>query len=565
MSGPHAQMTSPGWAQTAWLFAIGAAAFYLLAQSAGLYAIVFSDELSFSLHSRSIDLSHSPFPNYLYLQLYGATNACGDGFLNCARLMNVAFLIAAVPFIYLLAATRVRRSYAMAISVMPLLAPTGSYSAYFMPESAYFFMFWVLAWLVIRFGGRSDPFAWAGIGAAVGLASLVKPHALFLLPALVICVLLIEEGKQPGALLRKATSVVLMGVMSLAVKLGLSVMLVGPAGLTLFGRTYSSLAANAVEEANATADFVYFTSVSLLGHLMALCLMLGVPLAISTASLATYAMKRFAAASGEGTPGRSDDIRLIIFSATVLATLVGVTALYTASIIQTGPFESGTRLHVRYYNFALPLFVLITAFFVAGATPSPATRTRLVIAAPVLAVILYVLFAGLDPYSANFVDSPELQAFFVSPAVTIMLCLLAAATLGLWILSPVLGARSYLLVFLPILVIAGNIETAEWQGRARIPDDFSKAGVATRSYLPAGELDTVLVVGSAPAGLKKTLFYIDSPRAMDILIESGSPLDPESVPGHVNWILAIGDHPLAPSKFELVITAGNYVLARIRN
>ena len=67
--------------------------------------------------------------------------------------------------------------------VVPLLRRANVYTAYFMPESTYYFGFAVLSWIALTRG----QWGWArralATGAVLGLMSLVKVHALFLLPA----------------------------------------------------------------------------------------------------------------------------------------------------------------------------------------------------------------------------------------------------------------------------------------------------------------------------------------------------------------------------------------------
>ncbi|HQW19724.1 MAG TPA: hypothetical protein PLI90_03505, partial [Rhodocyclaceae bacterium] len=74
----------------------------LLFKNLGLYPIVMDDEYAYSKFTRLLPFSKSVFPNYLFFIVYRVTNYCGDGFLDCARILNVLFFVSAAPFIYLI-------------------------------------------------------------------------------------------------------------------------------------------------------------------------------------------------------------------------------------------------------------------------------------------------------------------------------------------------------------------------------------------------------------------------------------------------------------------------------
>ena len=159
---------------------------FLLIRNHGLYPLVFLDEWSYSRYSRLAPLGEAIVPSYLYLWLFRATNACGPEFLECARLGNTVLYLLAAPFLYRVALPLAGRAAAVMITLSILLGGTSVYTAFFMPEATYFLCFWVLTWLVLEeIGGTGVRGAvWTGI--TLGLMSLVKVHALFLLPAIMV-------------------------------------------------------------------------------------------------------------------------------------------------------------------------------------------------------------------------------------------------------------------------------------------------------------------------------------------------------------------------------------------
>jgi len=118
---------------------------WLMHRSFGYSPTVFSDEWYYSRLSRLQPLGDAVLPSYLYLWLYRITNVCGEGFLDCARLLNTLFLVGAAPFVYLTGRAFTGARTAAAIALLATLAPMNLYTAYFMPETPYYFGFSVVA------------------------------------------------------------------------------------------------------------------------------------------------------------------------------------------------------------------------------------------------------------------------------------------------------------------------------------------------------------------------------------------------------------------------------------
>ena len=113
-------------------------ALFLIFRNAGLYSTVFADEYLYSKLSRLLPLSDSTVPGYLYLKLYSITNYCGDGFLGCTKLINAALFALAIPFIYLTAKSIATSGASIVVTLLAVIGPINTYTAYFMPESFYF-------------------------------------------------------------------------------------------------------------------------------------------------------------------------------------------------------------------------------------------------------------------------------------------------------------------------------------------------------------------------------------------------------------------------------------------
>lgn len=526
------------------------------------YALVFSDELTFSNHARYGAFSDSPISSYVYFAIYSATNACGDSFLSCARIINSLFLIASIPFLYGVARQFVGRGGSAVFSLSPLLAPTNTYSMYFMAESAYFFAFWVVTWFVLR--ERQQPtFASAAItGGLLGLASLIKPHAIFLLPAMLICSGMMSRSRSTIAMRDIVIRMALIVVAFAATKFGVSYALAGPSGLTVFGPLYVSVARSSVANVSSPSGFLEDSFVLLFGHFVSISLLAGLPLAVVVQTI--YCHIREARLALQENAEKSDMRDIALYSALVLFSLIVISVGFSASIAYSGPYESATRLHLRYYNFSLPLLALIAMVSSKEAAIATSLKTRFVLASPFVVAIIWSAIYGMKPYSANFVDSPELQGFLGGRFGFVVLTMFLLTAMFTWIRSPTKGAKIYIALFLPALIVFSNVYVVKSQRAAVQADVFARAGLVARHYLSDDDRKSLLVIGWSPAGVQKALFYIDSRLASARVLAQGATLKSTELDAKKSWVLIIGDSPSLVDGLTAVISAQNFVLARTR-
>jgi phosphoglycerol transferase len=220
-----------------------ALAFLLLVlRNAGLYTVVSSDESTYSKLARLLPLASATIPDYVYFRIYRFTNICGAEFLGCAKILNALFFVAATPFVYLTARRYCSSVTSLAISALTLIGPINTYTSYFMPESMYFFGFWVLTWHLLRQTPKSGSRHWGVAGVLLGMTALVKPHALLMLPGLVAYVVFACKEGDGRWLPRASRNAGIFLASTLITKLVIGYVLAGKAGLNPFGAFYSSIA-----------------------------------------------------------------------------------------------------------------------------------------------------------------------------------------------------------------------------------------------------------------------------------------------------------------------------------
>lgn len=521
---------------------------YLMLRNTGLYPTVFGDEWSYSSAARLLPLSAAPLPSYLYLALFGATNACGAAFLDCARGLNALLFIGAAPFIFALGRRVAPAPLAAVAALASILGPLNAYTTYFMPEATYFFLFWLLSWCALGLHAQPGAVRAATTGLALGALSLVKVHALFLLPGLCVLILhAVAGGPAPGTLARRVGRALALAAgmlaVAAAVRFGVGYLLAGANGLSLMGSLYQEQAEYSAKLRKPLALLLELAGANLQGHGLALVLLFGVPLAAMLAFGVGGARRRAAPRPVRG---------LMLYSALTLLALLPITALFTASVAGNGPSENVFRLHMRYYNFALPLLLLCAASQVdAGAVGT--RRWRGALAGALIVVLAYACWALPAHYTPSYIDSPELRGVTVVPALNYGLGALAAASLAAWALTPRLGLRLYLYLCLPLMTLSGALLINRDISQARNPDRFDLAGMAARAQLSRADAERLTIAGADHAGLYKAKFHLDAPQAQLLPVAPGTPMDLTGLRND-GWLLLIGD--VAPPPYTQLHSRG---------
>jgi phosphoglycerol transferase len=526
-----AERVGPWLRSNALLLAIPALFVALVVRDTGLYPSVFADEWAYSTTSRLLPLARSWVPDYGYFAVYGLTNNCGDGFLTCARILNAAAFVTAAPFIYLTARRVCARNVASLVTLVALAGPINTYTAYFMPEALYFLSFWIFAWYFLRLDTASSPTSWVSAGALLGAATLVKPHALFLVPAIVAYLVYLGKGRRQAGMSWSVTSAGAVTVAALIVKLIGGYLLAGDAGLTLFGPAYAAVASSALAQPDQVGELLARSTKSLIGHGLAVCLMFGLPVALSTVgSIRGLRSSRLP----------EDVYRFSVFTLGILLALIVTAALFTATV--TGPYESTARIHMRYYDFSFPLLLIVVGAAMSSVNTAGRSRLQVVVAVPIAIAIIYAIAGGMGSYSSNLVDGPELRGFIRYPMMSVALGGLSVGIVVLWALGTVWGPRLFMYGFLPVAVVVTSVTGSVELRRHLVPSEVDRAGMFVKWYLPREELSHVLVVGSETADLYRALFYLDDAQASSLVIGEGTSYDLATMPQGKDWALILGDH-----------------------
>jgi hypothetical protein len=524
----------------------------LLARCWALYPVVFADEWIYDNFSRLSPLKDATVPSWLYLSIFGLSNACGDGFLGCVRVLNCLFFAAAAPFYYLAARQVAGYRVALAVGLMSLLLPAASYTAYFMPESMYFFGFAVLTWAALAH--RQMHWARYAIvtGAILGLMTLVKVHALFLIPALCLFNAFIAwSGRRVGVALG---SMALTLVTVLSIKFALGYALAGQSGLHLLGSLYESTAGSTLGAGARLLKLAPAVLISARGHLLGLVAIFALPIAVTLHSL----LSPTARASTDA--GKT---ALQLYTVLMLGAALAMTVVFTASISDYGPGE-GLRLHARYYSFAFPLLLLV-----AGAAlnerPGQHRGALAWVLAALLAIMLLVSLVYLPTYRPSMVDGPDYAAMVLEPAAGTAVVGLELLILLLWAAGRRGAAALFLFLLMPLWLLYFNISLANYWKQARKPGGFDSAGMLVHNYVKKSERKDVMVAGTNLGQLLRAQFHIDDAGVGLLDLPDGAPFEIGMRPGNRKWLLVVGNHPLPPELEPVVLVPREYALFKLDN
>ena len=543
----------------------------ILMRNSALYPSIFADEYNYSSASRLLPLSQAPIANYLYLLIYRATNYCGDGFLSCARILNAIFFISACPFIYQTAKRVCSKSIARYIAILSLLGPINIYTANFMPEAMYFFVFWVLTWFALGLNGCSSTRAWFGVGALIGICMLIKPHGFFLLAPMVLYLATVLIGQKNFFWKRYLYLISVMTLGALLTKFLLGFLIAGGNGLSILGHLYSTTSSQFINTAtdsvvlesashsglsgveiaknNGSVVFGWFAGISKLtslwllnlgGHLLGICLLFSLPV------FAIFHILRGIEASNELEVIQR---RYAWYTFFLVTSLIVFSSLFSGFISLSYGGEI-LRMHMRYYNFTFPLFLMALPIVFLSLTGRHRLFPSLNLSSSVLwvlliAAILWILWVKMAPFQPTAIDNPELKSLVNNSWLFYSTCLITLVSLLIWPFSSAISVRLFFWIAIPMMLIGGSFSVNQNIWQRSQPDEYDRAGLVVKKVLTKQEISQLVVVGDNPIELSRVLFYLDDPKASLQVIKGKIPYEAKMLPPDKSLILLMDGHPMA--------------------
>ena len=531
---------------------------------------VMQDEYVYSVQARFTPFAEQLYPNYLFSWLYSGTSGCGAGFYQCGKSLNVLFFFATLAFIFLIARRLLSVTWSAWIATFAAFSPIHVYVSYFMPEAMYFAFITATIYVALVAGAKHKLTWWIATGVLLGLSALVKPHALFTLPAFLIFALLVVLRSESGGWGKGLVAALgKLGAFA-AVKFGLGFAFAGAAGLSLFGSSYSAtfnqfvnesagregagsagvvaqtvadvqVAGEQVSSAAAGAAAGQSSGLGFFGvmiphsfaHLALLITVAAFPLLLSVSVVKDAVVKKQAV---------SEASQFLILIGLLSVSFAVVIASFEGLVTTLGDDHS-YRILTRYYEFLVPLLLIAAATF--GKFVEPKIKWRAIQSSIVIAALIFA-WVYLSGVNQSFADSILLSGYLSGPAVIPIVCVVGILVALIWIFSANNGSKIIVHVVTPLIILIAGFSSQSYllTQVGTQPAYFDIAGQKAKPLLVDVPGNKISIVGPIRYQNFTTKFWIDKPGIKDFELPDGQAIDATAL-ADVDYVVLIGNAKLS--------------------
>lgn len=519
---------------------------------------VWGDEITYSMESRNLNLAGSTYPAYLYLALFSIVHKAGLGFLDFARSINSVLITASIVFNFFLAKIFLSSRHSLYLAAVLGFAPITTYVAYFMPDAMFYSSFCLYALITIKTFRISPLLCGLSAAASTCALSLIKPHGIFLLFAFLLAHFFYSLHSQytvnQGRFIKIGASA-LLGF--LVLRTGISY-LTG-ASYSPFG-TYSEWI-----EARMTFDLLvdhlkagaFISS----GHVFSIMLFVG---------------PAFFAARVDTSIVNSERRFLSIFLTCNFLVLLLITILFSVRISDGATLTDSSRIHMRYYNFLIPLAIILYASSINHT--NKATLFGKISYLLFSLVFVYFAFAGKPPFAFLPLDAPELSGLVQNPIIFSISSALISLVFFLCYFKASFAGKIFLYIAFPALTIASFFQVNSILA-LRLGDMIGdRAGRVTEQYF--GNREKRIGYFGKPHEVNQALFWSGGKGSYTYFLDDNVPvpaldvdlLQPQNVSSiakpvrsfDTNWILVFGERNV-PSKYSVVLNHKEWKLYKSKS
>jgi len=499
---------------------------FLTARLTGVTVSVLKDEYVYVLDAHYKAFTESGYPNHLFQLVYSGTKSCGADFYECARGINAIFVVASALVVYLLAVHISKNRLLGVVAWAGVVFGTfGTYTAYFMPEAVFNFLMVLFIYLLIRFGNSDNLLVWSSLGTLLGVAALAKPHALFLMPAIVIYIILSVRSNSQTFFRSSALRIGFFLTAVLASKLGLGYLIAGQNGFSLFGSYgYAVSSGEAVSETLGPNTWLSVPQTAS-GQTLMIVMVLGVALPVALVGLL-----------------RSLNKNEKQFASNKFRTLFGISLVNMMAV--SALFEAwqnlGTWMHTRYYSYLIPLAVVVLIEAYSRRDSEKMDLTKRITVGIFFLASGYVLFTQATPFGANWIDAPDFAAHIKNIEISSILIVSAMALSVFWLWNSKASVAIAIAVSLFASSFAGLHITTFINDTFGKQDAFQQNGRLLSNYLPQQELDKMMIFGDEEWLMQRILFYSLSGGAATIG-GTHQDFDKSTLGPDARWLLVYGE------------------------
>lgn len=503
-----------------WLVSLGSGAVAFI-RSASIWPAILGDEYVYSLnarHAEPADPLVGATSNTIYNFAYSLTSVCGPDFYTCTKALNSVFFALFVVIVMLVAIRFVGYWQTIVIGASIGLSSLSVYTSLFLPESMFFAFMAAFILFVTSAIERMQPGAWITAGIALGLASLVKPHAWFGLGAVAIfgIVYSIFNSRSVLNVLKLGG---LMAISAVGTRLLIALFFGSNDLFRIFGQYFDQ---GNIEEIVGTGIPDGANPVSSMGEYVADIALnqIGVTfslLLLPIASVVAYLLGTLRQGVRSTSPLANYATLMLVW----LGFMIVAITLFQAYVTAQGD-DHNARVVLRYYEYLIP-FVWIAAMAAANElsqrSVSPWIRWPIFIGA--LGLLNWVFIDFYRTVQIQIADAPSVAGLIGSQLGTSIMWGVVPFALLVFGVFPRFFAHA-LLVSLTAISISLGLGTFEQYEIARgQQSDADRAGLYLRSNMSEVAADlTILATSRFDATL--AAFWVDNPDANYEIVPPGT-------------------------------------------
>lgn len=525
---------------------IGLAGIYAFLRIAAVLPSTLADEYIYSTQARLGSLWESSTyvdpGNYLFSFVYSSTNLCGEFAYSCSKLINTFWLVLLAILVFTFVSSFLSWGFALALAVLTIVSPIGTYASVFMPETMFaaliMALFLAIWWAITK---STSVWAFALVGLINALAILTKPHALMLIPTVALTILVLNP--QGRSFAQRLSAVGTFALTVIAGRVALGLILGGPRSLNILGSYAATIDSNQ-ETAQGIIENTpilerFLTELTRIGPNQLYIHSTGFWLTMSFLVLTIFAF-----AIQRNQKLSSEDLSLATGARIALLMLFSLMALsFAFTIVATAEGDDHIdRYLARYFEFLIPL---LTAIFVVIAVRSiDLLRSKvsiLFVWAPV--AIGTVVFSPLIFGQTNIMYSDSVWSaaalsgiinWWVAALVPLVALILAALVRD--------GGKVLTAFLVASALFLGHFSVDQmklFRGQAITAD---AAGMFANDYIgEAADGRTIAVLANSRFTAASAAFWIEKPNVQVLPIAPGALIEIESLSEETDWVLIIGE------------------------
>ena len=509
---------------------------------------ILGDEYLYSMNARkAAPWDPSPagdFSNYLFNFVYQGTNLCGEAFYTCGKIFNLFFFLGFIFTLYVVAIRFLPFWAAYGFMIAAGLSPLSVYTSMFLPESMYMFFIGMLLIAVLHAMKEFNWQNWALAGGAIGLASLVKPHAWLSAIAVGITLMVVGLGNREIGFKKTSLAVGALIAGSTIARIVVGLLVAGPKALGFFGQYLGAgtfeqiiLGPGQSEPGSTAANSPMSGVLALFGSQLNIhVLVVSAMMAISVAALTIGVLEIIKFQKLTPVTG------LALFAFIWLFSLLIEIVIFTGWVTGTGD-DHTSRVLLRYYEF---LFVIVPlaglAVFSSGLGSRVNAWTRWIIAFLLLALLSPAFTGAFSSLSIQIADAPTLAGLVVNNELFNAVALLGFFSIILFATFPRYAAWIYVLLLPATMVGTGWHIQDQYQSFRGTVSSADRAGIYVRQNFSPEAMKTGWIIAGTRFDATNIALWADSPLLRYDLLAPGSEITPYLLPDGVEFIVTNGDY-----------------------